>query len=190
MIVFDRKHVAHARALLSRLRLPAALARFRDDRNGATAVEFAFIAGPFFAMLFGIMQTSIVIFANQALQTMTSMASRQIMTGEITGGGIEGFRTAICDRQGAALMFKCEDLKIQVQSFASFVGLEATMKNDACFQPPPDPPALPPNCWNPGGARSIVLVRVQYEWPFGIDLEKLKTKQTLVAIAAFRSEPY
>lgn len=188
MTAFYHKPLAEARARCARLW--ASTARFRKDRGGATVVEFALVIGPFFAMLFGIMQTSIVIFANQALQTMTSTASRQIMTGEITGSGIEAFRNAICGGQGAALMFKCSDIRIQVKSYESFVGLDPKLKTDACFKPIAPPPAPQPTCWEPGGARSIVLVRVQYDWPFGFDLETLKAKHTLVALTAFRSEPY
>ena len=41
------------------------LRRFRRDRRGSAAVEFALIATPFFALLFAIIETSIVFFAGR-----------------------------------------------------------------------------------------------------------------------------
>ena len=43
--------------------------RFRRNRRGSAAVEFALIATPFFALLFAIIETSIVFFAGQVLET-------------------------------------------------------------------------------------------------------------------------
>ena len=39
------------------------------QQDGAAAVEFALVAAPFLAMVFAIMETAIVFFAGQALET-------------------------------------------------------------------------------------------------------------------------
>ncbi len=39
------------------------LGRYRRDSKGATAIEFAFVALPFFALLFAIIETALVFFA-------------------------------------------------------------------------------------------------------------------------------
>lgn len=163
------------------------LHRFRSNERGATAVEFALIAMPFFGLLFAIIQTSLVMFANQALQTVTSNAARKIMTGEIASGGLAAFRTALCG--GASFMFDCDKMMIQVQSFpGGFASANpSTFVNGDCFRLDPPPPT---SCYSPGGPRDVVLVRVSYQWPFGVSLENFKQKATLVAISAFRSEPY
>lgn len=181
--------MARPRPLLSRLRLPQPISRFRSSDGGATAVEFALIAMPFFGMLFAIMQTGLVMFANQTLQTMTSNASRKIMTGQIkTASGLDAFKDALCD--GIDIMFNCDNVVVQVKSFDSFATADPSdFYDNACFTlDSGDDPET--GCWDPGGPRSVVLVRVAYEWPFGINLEDLDHKTTLVAVSAFRNEPF
>jgi Flp pilus assembly protein TadG len=58
-----------------------ALRRFRRNRRGSAAVEFALVAPVFFALLFAIIETSIVFFAGQVLETITQDAARTILTG-------------------------------------------------------------------------------------------------------------
>lgn len=56
--------------------------RFLADENGATAVEFGLVAAPFIALLVGIIQTFMVLFASQLLETVVTQSSRLIMTGQ------------------------------------------------------------------------------------------------------------
>src|ERR1700693_2245277 len=58
------------------------LSRFRRNRRGSTAVEVALVAPVFFALLFAILETAIVFFADQVLETMTQNSARMIMTGQ------------------------------------------------------------------------------------------------------------
>ena len=58
------------------------LRRFRRNRRGSAAVEFALVAPVFFALLFAIIETAIVFFASQVLETVTQNSARQIMTGQ------------------------------------------------------------------------------------------------------------
>lgn len=164
------------------------IARFRRNERGATAVEFAFIALPFFGLLFAIMQTSLILFANQALQTMVSNASRKIMTGQLTENStMQQFKNAICDAD-ESVMFDCTKLLIQVQSFDNFASANpSTFVNNDCFDAAK---AGSTACFKPGGPEDVVIVRAAYEWPFGVNLEKLNTKQLLIAVSAFRNEPY
>src|ERR1700709_370917 len=59
-----------------------ALRRFRRNRRGSAAVEFALVAPVFFALLFAIIETAIVFFAGQVLETVTQDSARMIMTGQ------------------------------------------------------------------------------------------------------------
>jgi len=56
--------------------------RFRRDRKGSAAVEFALVAPIFFALLFAILETGFVFFAGQTLETVTQDVSRLVMTGQ------------------------------------------------------------------------------------------------------------
>lgn len=58
------------------------LRRFRENRTGASAVEFALIAPIFLVLLFAIIETALMFFASQVLETMTQDAARMILTGQ------------------------------------------------------------------------------------------------------------
>ena len=58
------------------------LRRFARQQGGAAAVEFGLVAAPFLALVFAIMETAIVFFSGQALETAVADASRLIMTGQ------------------------------------------------------------------------------------------------------------
>ena len=162
------------RTILAKSRTARSLRRFQANENGATAVEFALVAPIFFAILFAIMQTSLVMFTNQALQTKTTTAARLIMTGQSTN--LEQFKNRIC---GDSYLFKCDKLRVQVESFDSFSAADPEdFVGSACFNLESTPDEE--DCWQPGGPRKVVLVRVAYDWVLG----------TAVAVSAFQSEPY
>lgn len=172
-----------------RTRRMGLLSRFCADRTGATAVEFGLVAFPFFALLFAIIQTSMVLFGGQALQAMTSTAARKIMTGEMKGKAFNDFKEAMCDGGGLSAMFDCDKLLVQVQSFKDFSNASvAAVINSKCFTLIPPPTAN--DCYNSGVGKDVVIVRVAYDWPFAVDLEDLDHKTRITAVAAFRSEPY
>jgi Flp pilus assembly protein TadG len=58
------------------------LRRFRRNRQGSAAVEFAIVAPVFFALLFAIIETAIVFLASQVLETMVQQSARMVMTGQ------------------------------------------------------------------------------------------------------------
>src|SRR5690606_22770125 len=91
------------------------------DRSGITTVEFAMIATPFLGVLFAIVETALLLFSGQALDTALQDASRRIMTGEAQGAAMsaEDFRQDVCGRM-PALILNCNDsLFIDVRSFTS-----------------------------------------------------------------------
>ena len=47
------------------------LRRFRRNRRGSAAVEFALVAPIFFGLLFAILELAMVFFASQVLETVT-----------------------------------------------------------------------------------------------------------------------
>ena len=170
---------------------PARLvAAFCRAERGAAAVEFALIATPFFAILIAILQTVLVIFAQQALQTATTSASRLIMTGQAQNQGITAaqMQTKICN-YGASL-FTCSSIYVNVQKFSSFSSM--TMPSPLSggnFN------AASMN-YNTGGPGDIELVQAFYQWPIvlgplGFNLTNMNGNfRLLVGTAVFRNEPY
>ncbi len=58
------------------------LRRFGRDRRGATAIEFALIALPFFALMMAILETFLTFFASQTIETAVNRGARLIRTGQ------------------------------------------------------------------------------------------------------------
>jgi Flp pilus assembly protein TadG len=164
--------------------------RFSRSRSGAAAVEFALVSVPFLALLFAIIETGMVFFAQEELQTATADAARLIMTGQaqIQNMSQAQFQQAVCAR--AVAMFSCPGLYVNVQTFQSFSGVSLL---DPLQNGNFNANALN---YNLGGPGSIVMLQVFYEWPIptnigGIGLANMSgNNRLMMATAVFRSEPY
>jgi len=65
-----------------------ALRRFRRNRRGSAAVEFALVAPVFFALLFAIIETALVFFAGQVLETGVQDSGRLLFTNQSNCAGM------------------------------------------------------------------------------------------------------
>src|ERR1700760_4713065 len=72
------------------------LRRFRRSRRASAALEFAMVAPIFFALLFAIIETALMFFASQVLETVTQESARMIITGQAQSGQV-----AACQISGA-----------------------------------------------------------------------------------------
>src|SRR6185312_2570448 len=98
--------------------------RLLGREDGAAAVEFALVAAPFLALVFAIMETALVFFASQSLETVASDSARLILTGQAQNQGFDAakFKAAVCDRVYA--LFDCMGgLYVDVQTYTSFSNL-------------------------------------------------------------------
>jgi Flp pilus assembly protein TadG len=168
-----------------------ALRRFRRNRRGSAAVEFALVAPIFFALLFAIIETAIVFFAGQVLETVTQDSARMIMTGQAQNAGFSQsqFKTYVCGK--VSLLFDCANgIYVDVKSYPQFSGVSISDPIDGSKN------FVPPNNYNPGGPGDIVVVRLFYQWPLfvtglGYNIANVSgSKRLLTATAAFRNEPY
>src|ERR1700740_359686 len=89
--------------------------RFGSDKKGSSAVEFALIGGPFFMMIFAIIETALMFFAQQALETATQDTARMIMTGEAKSFTQTQFKDALCLK--VATFISCTGIRVASQSF-------------------------------------------------------------------------
>jgi Flp pilus assembly protein TadG len=165
--------------------------RFVRQQSGVAAVEFGMIAVPFLALIFAILETSIIFFAGQALETAVADSGRLIMTGQAQNQGFDqtAFKNSVCAKIYG--LFNCAGgVFLEVKSFPSF----AAMNPNAM-------PTLDANGnivnnfgYDPGVPCSIVLVRLFYQWPVYVSLLGLGdnggNKRMLIATSAFRNEPY
>jgi Flp pilus assembly protein TadG len=175
--------------LLTRRRKQA----FVRNEDGATAVEFALVAAPFLALLMGTIQTFLVFFAGQQLQSIVTQTSRLILTGQAQTQGLSqnAFAQKLCAH--VAVLFTCSNIMIDVQAYTAFSSASTgapTLTYNGSGQVT--------NAWqyNPGSPGQIVVVRAMYQWPvflgpLGFNLSNLANgDRLLMASATFKNEPY
>jgi Flp pilus assembly protein TadG len=184
--VKERAASRYMRALTPRI-----LRRFARKNDGAAAVEFAMVAAPFLALVFAILETALVFFAGQVLETATADSARLILTGQAQKGGLDQakFKDEVCKRVFG--LFDCANgIKVDVRTYSSFGPADTSKPIDANGNVSLTPAS------QPGKAGEIVVVRLLYEWPvyvslLGLNLADLSgSRRLLMATAAFKNEPF
>ena len=169
--------------------------RLLRQQDGTAAIEFGLVAVPFFALIFAIMETALVFFVGQTLETAGSDSARLIMTGQAQAKGLnkDTFKEAVCDKVKSFGLFDCTTgLAVDVQKYSQFSDInlstlaideDGKLKTDGFV-------------YQPGGPGEIVVVRVMYQWPVYVSLLGLNLsdmaggKRLLMSTSAFRNEPY
>lgn len=173
-------------------RFTAAWQSFGRDERGATLLEFALIAAPFFFLIFGVLEVCLVFIMSTVLEHAVSETSRPLRTGEAQEAGIneEQFRLSVCGELMG--MLNCDGrLHIDVRTINAFSAAQMNTPLDADgnfddggFQ------------YQPGGPNDIVAVRVFYEWDLitpwiSQPLANMAGNRHLIqATAVFRNEPF
>jgi Flp pilus assembly protein TadG len=180
----------HSRANLLIL-LACTLKRLRQDRSGASAIEFAIIGPLVLVVVFGIIELAVIFMATQYLETATQQSTRLIMTGQVKSANMtkEQFKTLVCDRL-TMMMKDCGSLYVDAQTYDSFTAPD--------FSSPITNKEFVDNTkFITGKQGDIVVVRAFYKWPlfvsnfFYLDLSDLKDGKRLIsASAAIRNEPW
>jgi Flp pilus assembly protein TadG len=183
-----------------------AVRRLARREDGVVAVEFAIVVTPFLGLLFAILETSLIFFADQNLERVTGDAARLIMTGQQQGATTDAsctsdpspafctFKKAVCnDLTAHAPMFSCgsDKLTIDVRKVSDFASADtsAPILNGQLNLTP---------SYDPGGPGCIIVVRVMYQWPTYVSIYGLSArlanmsgnKRLLMSTAVFRNEPY
>jgi Flp pilus assembly protein TadG len=177
---------------ITQSRMTRFLGRFRRAKKGATAVEFALIAAPFFFLLFAIVEITMVFFTSTALDHASMDVARKIRTGEFqsTGASSAEFVTQVCDSMSG--LIACNgNVSVDIRTFADFGDVVVNNPIDAngnlnqgAFQ------------FDPGNAGDIVLVRVFYSWQLSTPMigtvfaNLANNRRLIVSSLAFRNEPF
>ena len=171
------------------------LAVLARDRRGATIIEFAAVAAPFFALIFATIQTSFVFFAQQTLETVSEEVSRQLVTGAAQSSNMEQpefLQTACNTLQKSAPFMSCANLMVDVQTADTFEDVDSNIpdvvENNGDIK----------KDWqyHPGGPGKIVVMRTMYllpviSGPLGFNLANVGNgRRLIVATAVFKIEPY
>jgi Flp pilus assembly protein TadG len=178
--------------IATKMRRRGRCAAFAADSKGATAVEFALVAAPFLALIIALIQTFLVFFAQQLLESVVRQSSRLVLTGQVQAQQMTQavFKQKVCDQ--IVILFNCGGLMVDMQVANSWSSANTAM------------PALTfngqgqvTNTWqfNPGDAGDIVVLRVMYVWPvvlgpLGFNLSNLTNgNRLMMSSAAFQNEP-
>jgi Flp pilus assembly protein TadG len=165
--------------------------RWAKREDGAAAVEFAMVLAPFLALVFAIMETALVFFAGQTLETAVADSARLILTGQAQTQGMsqDQFKQAVCGKITG--LFDCTGISVNVQKFSSFAQVSALNPVDPTgnfnsqslqFQ----------NCLQ----GDICVVQLFYQWPVFVSLlgfnlsDMAGGKRLLASTAAFKVEPF
>lgn len=163
------------------------------DRRGATAIEFAILAMPFFLLVFAVLETTLSFTAEQVMANSMDRLAREIRTGQIvpTDTDEASFRQLICDDLEVFVAAGCPDLHFDLQSYASFDDVPKSI-------PFAGPGELDTSGfkYDPGGAGTINNLRVIYEWPVYTDLMKSRIaglddgRVLLYTTTTWQNEPF
>jgi Flp pilus assembly protein TadG len=187
--LFERDTLVMLRNLATRFRRN--ISRFRAAERGATAVEFALIAPAFLATIFAVIQTTIFLFAQQALQTAANEAGRLFMTGQAQNLTQTQFANDVCPMVSA--LFTCANLMVNVAAYSSFSSASTgapTLTYNAN--------GTVSNSWSysPGTQGEIMVVQLIYQWPVvGMPIGSVLKNSgngtvEMMGVTAFRVEPY
>ena len=167
--------------------------RMADDRRGATVVEFAILALPFFLLVFAVIETTVSFTAEQVMANATDRLSRQIRTGQIVPATTDQatFRELICDELEVFVADDCPHLHFDLQNYPRFADVPTAV-------PFSGPGVIDTSGfrYDPGGAGSINNLRIIYEWPVMTDLMKSRMagleggRTLLYSTTTWQNEPF
>lgn len=162
--------------------------QFGRKDDGATAVEFAIVGAPFFALLLVIFETAIVLFTDISLQNGVTAASRLIRTGQAQTMSLESFRSVVC--KNVFTYMDCSKIRLNVTKSTSQppTGIDISAADDDT-----------PQAWQQSAASDWVLVQAYCDWRLFLPvLSRLGNRtngegeevRRLTAGALFRNEPF
>lgn len=177
---------------MTRLSLLARLRRFFvKDEKGTTAVEFALIGAPFFALLGFMLLGGHILWLSHSMDTSMQMVSRQIRTGQAQAAGMTmtQFRNTICATVATSQADCRTKLVIDVKRFDG--------PEDIDFNPPKKNGNVDQEAgvFQMGEGEDFVIAKVYFPVDYLTVLASLvgSTKNLdfqLSATAAFRNEPF
>jgi Flp pilus assembly protein TadG len=176
------------------------LAKYRRSENGATAVEFALVAGPFFYVLGCICETGLMLFTEYVIQNSVQEAARMVRTGQVTSGdgsvlvSASDFKNKICEQ--VSVIVDCQGaVSVYVNNAANFASLTSTIADPLTVGKQSDGSAYVP-VYQPGAQLRAATVIATYDWDFAFPFMDFLGnigdggERRLYGLAIFRNEPF
>lgn len=171
--------------------------RYSSNKDGATAIEFALLAIPFFMLLFAILELAIIFFISSTLSHAVSESGRQIRTGNFQSCGQAAFKAAVCDKMKG--LGSCDQsLRIDVVSEPTFSAITLPDAPPPPGQAPGAPkPVIPNGEYDESVAGDPVVVRAVYYHSLLLPPQLTRLENTpgsgthVISVStAFRNEPF
>jgi Flp pilus assembly protein TadG len=175
-------------------RLARKVSRFACTEKGTTAVEFALIAPPFLATLIAILEVTLFLFAQMALQNAAVEAARYFLTGQAQNASPPWTASQIVTKVCPPVLFNCSNLFISVQNYTSFAG--ANTSTPSMYNGSGQALTQSGYTYDPGTPGEVMVVQLVYAWPvfpapLGFSLANLQNGTAeIMGVSAFRVEPY
>lgn len=162
-----------------------------QNKDGVTAIEFPFVALPFFTIVFAILELGLAFLVNRMVDNAVIEASRMIRTGQATKAGFSAdtFAQQVCTSLPA---FLCEPSRIRVNvtvapDFSSTSSLDSLYDEDGKLKDD--------HAYQSSQKGEIVAVNVIYKWPMFTSLLNLSSldhgsERHLSTTMVFRNEPW
>ena len=183
----------------SRVGAIRAMCRFGGNKKGSAAVEFALIAPVFFALTFAIIETSLVFFAGQVLETGAQDSSRLIITNQAQNLSMTKvqFQQDLCNRISG--LFSCGpsspiDIDVRFYPAGTPITIKDPIDSGGNYDGSGFVYQLPP-----ANSTATVVVRAFYQWPLfvtglGYNIANISrgnsnSKKLLAVTNAFHVEP-
>jgi Flp pilus assembly protein TadG len=167
------------------------LRRLGRDKSGATAIEFALLAGPFLLIVLGLIEIGIQYFTSTSFESAVQRTARLIRTGQAQTASMDlpALRKAVCD--DIYNLFDCMNntaFQVSILSSMTSVPTDAAVDEDGKFVLEED--------FNAGKGSDYVLVRGYFQFHplldvFGVIRHRLANGNYLYgATVLFRNEPF
>jgi Flp pilus assembly protein TadG len=171
--------------------------RLKREEDGATAVEFAIVATPFFMFIFALIGCALYFFIMNSVEWGMDQSSRLIRTGQAVSSKmtVDQFKQKVCDAAGP--MVKCENLQLFVSRSPDWASVSTQpcvdKDNNVILNKVPGSDLI---AIYSGAASDVVVVTACYDWGFASKIPFLKLgnmkdgSMMMQTATAFRSEPY
>ncbi len=168
----------------TRLRLQR---RWFGDRRGATALEFALLAGPLIFMIFALIQLALYFMVQVTLDNATLIAARDLRTGHDANGNVvvadgasdtatkQAFVQSLCANMSWLSSQCASNITVDVRTLSSFGAAPGSTSQGFCFYS--------------GSAGSAVELRTYYNWKMVVSalMNSLQTAGAGAGVAQLQS---
>lgn len=159
---------------------------FARARDGITTIEFAIIVPTLLMLVMGIVEFSMIMFVNIAMESATTSTARLGATGYTAPGSTQTQQIVQNVMNETAGLLNPNLITITAYAYNDLNQIPATPPTIPVTNPPTPPPQ------NFGGASQIVVYTVSYPWPITTPFFQLifGSTYTITTRTVVQNEPY